>query len=352
MFKDMRKEWIIALIGTMTALIIAVGGVWFFAQDSQVQAAGLIHAATSEGQMTVAQEFAPASQRLDQTAQTNHPVSLQNQASPRRDVASNRGKQVKSQGHRARGGRRSQIDHDALLADALGITVETLETARENAKDAALQQAVAEGLITQEQADRMQGREGNGSRGKRGFGPRGKFGSQDAQIDHQALLADALGISVAQLEAAQQTARDAAIQQALDEGLITQEQVDMKAAHEALKAYIDQETMMAEALGISVADLQTARKEDRSLRTLINELGFDRETLQANMKAAYETAIQQAITDGVITQAQADQILEGKGQGFRSKRGNRDGSGMQGRPGRRGQGGEGQNNNTTPANDA
>ena len=81
---------------------------------------------------------------------------------------------------------------------------------------------------------------------------------------------------------------------------------------------------MAKALGISVEELQAAHAEGKSLPTLIEELGLDRETVRANMETAKQEAIQQAVADGVITQEQADQILSGEGRGKRGPRG-RDG---------------------------
>src|SRR5687767_12844048 len=44
---------------------------------------------------------------------------------------------------------------DTYLADALGITVAELETAREEARTAAIEQAVEDGLLTREQADEL-----------------------------------------------------------------------------------------------------------------------------------------------------------------------------------------------------
>lgn len=165
-----------------------------------------------------------------------------------------------------RGGFGGLIDHEALLADALGISVEDLQAAQQQAYEAAVQQALDEGLITQAQADRLLQRTGFGQRGS-GF--HGWFGGD---IDYQALLAEALGISVEDLQAAQEQAQEAAIQQALDEGLITQEEADLMQAFEQLKSYLDE---------------------------------------------ARTTAIAQAVADGVITQEQADQILSNEGRGFR-----------------------------------
>jgi hypothetical protein len=155
--------------------------------------------------------------------------------------------------------------------------------------------------------------------GRSGFGEgpffgHGQFGST---IDHEALLAEALGITVDELEAAQEQAHAAAIQQALDQGLITQEQADWMSSRMKLRDYLDRDALTAQALGITVEELQQARTDGKPLAVLIYELQLDPATVRINMQSAYEAAIQQAVTDGVITQEQADQILAGRGFGGR-----------------------------------
>lgn len=166
--------------------------------------------------------------------------------------------------------------------------------------------------------------------GEPGFGGRGgpRFG---ADIDYDALLADALGISVEELQAARAKADEAAMQLAIEKGYITEEQAELMQARKALMAYIDQEALTAQALGISVEELQTAREEGKSMPALIEELGLDETQVREAMQAAYEEAVQQAVADGVITQEQADLILsEGFGpHGF----GDFGGRGERGGPG-------------------
>ena len=151
------------------------------------------------------------------------------------------------------------------LAAALGIDVETLEAAQQTATEQALAQAVEKGLITQAQADRMLERE---------LGRGGKFGAHLLEIngiDYDALLADALNISVDELNAAREEAFNTRLQQAVDDGALTQEQADLILGQRAL---------------------------------------FDNEGFQTSMQSAFTEAVQQAVTDGVITQAQADAILQ------------------------------------------
>jgi hypothetical protein len=133
------------------------------------------------------------------------------------------------------------------------------------------------------------------------------------ELDYDSFLADALGITVTELQDAYSAAQSAMIEEALAQGLITEEQVEQMEARRALMEYIDQEALMAEALGISVEDLQEAREADKSLATLFDELELEPEVVREAMQAAYEQAVQEAVSAGVITQDQADQILEGEG---------------------------------------
>ncbi|HLF37997.1 MAG TPA: hypothetical protein VI520_08695 [Anaerolineales bacterium] len=129
-------------------------------------------------------------------------------------------------------------------------------------------------------------------------------------VDMQALLAEALGIEVEELEAAQQAANEAAIQQLLDQGQLSEEQADLASAANRLKSYLDREAFVAEALGISVPDLKAAVAEGQTLSDLLDEQGLDSATYRENLAAAEETAIAQAVEDGVITQEQADQLQD------------------------------------------
>lgn len=229
---------------------------------------------------------------------------------------------------------------DEFLAEALGISVEELQAAQAEVHAAVIEQALEDGLITEEQAQQFL--EGNFAfRGRKfGFGGRGGFHGFAQDIDREALLADALGISVAELQAAQEEARAAALAQMVENGYLTQEQADLVAAHQALKEYIDQEALLAEALGISVADLQAAREEGTSLPALIEELGLTFAEVAEAQRAAHEAAVQEAVGEGVISQAQADQILSRGfgGHGFGHPGGRR---GFGGPGGGRGFGGPG-----------
>lgn len=174
------------------------------------------------------------------------------------------------------GDKAMQIDQQALLAEALGISEDELQTAQQEAFDAALAQAVEQELITQEQADAL--KERADQRGVPGFGKMGNFGGIGGEIDQAALLAEALDITVDELKAAQETAVANGLKQAVEDGNLTQEQADMMQARMALREYLDE-----------------------------------------RMQGAYEDAVQAALADGAITQAQADQLLSQEqmfGRGF------------------------------------
>lgn len=156
---------------------------------------------------------------------------------------------------------------DSYLAEALGITEDELAEAKQKAWEAGIQQALNEGLITQAQAEALKDKGG-----MRDFGMLGRWVRSKSDIDSDALLAEALGITVERLQEAQGAAADARLAQAVEEGRITQEQVDMMKARQALQQYFE-------------------------------EKGF------------LKSAIDQAVKDGVITQEQADTILSQSGRG-------------------------------------
>lgn len=168
--------------------------------------------------------------------------------------------------------------------------------------------------------------------GLRGFGHWGGFGRDD-DGNWLAYLAEALGITVDELEDAQQRAYEAAVADAVTAGELTQEQADAILARHALKSYLDRQAILASALGMSVDELEAALTAGQSLTDLMVEQGIDTATLQANAQAAYEAAVQQAVTDGVLTQAQADEILS-SGEFGLFGRGGRDGHSHGGRGGR------------------
>jgi ribosomal protein S20 len=166
---------------------------------------------------------------------------------------------------------------DQQLADALGITLDQLQAAYTTADTNALNEAVSQGLITQDQADQIQAN---------GKFP-GHFNRFGQAIDYNALLADALGISTDQLQSARTQALSSSLDSAVQAGTITQDQADM--------------IMARNALG--------------------NDANF-----QSSLQTAYQDALNQAVSNGVITQSQADLLASNSpnifaGHGFGGGRG-------------------------------
>ncbi|MGB9586454.1 MAG: hypothetical protein ACPL3P_00595 [Anaerolineales bacterium] len=162
------------------------------------------------------------------------------------------------------------VQGNEALAQALGISTSELETAQQKAKEAALAQAVEKGLITQAQADQLKN---NGFAFP--FGGRWAEWLNQNGIDFNALLADALGISTDELQFARQKAMNIEIDQAVANGRLTQEQADLMKARQALA---------------NNSDFISA------------------------MKTAFQNAVQAAVKGGVITQAQADALLNNLNQ--------------------------------------
>ena len=158
------------------------------------------------------------------------------------------------------GGRGSLSESDQALADALGIELTELEAAEEVARLAMIDQALADGLITEDQATQLKELGGGFGRGISGY-------------DRDEYLADALGITVEELEAAELAALQANLAAAVEAGTITQEEADLMLARKAAQNYLDTDA------------------------------------LSATVRAAYEDALNAAVAAGDITQAQADALL-------------------------------------------
>ncbi len=289
-----KKKSIGILLAIMAIMVLAVGATVAFAQDGDFPF-------RSDGALQFGSEFGP-----------------------------------QFHGCGGRGGFGGQIDHQALMAEALGISVETLKEAQAAVKEIVLDEAVAAGLLTQDQADAILEGDHPGPMGHPGKGPRGVFGNE-LDVDPQALLADELGISVETLQEAQEAAKEAGLAQAVEEGWITEDEADLIKARQALQDYIDKEALMAEALGITVEELEAAKEAGTPMHELIEELGLDRDTIHENMEAAMDAARDAAVAAGVITQEQADQLGEfdhkgprghGPGRGFGGRGGFPGGSGF------------------------
>jgi len=179
---------------------------------------------------------------------------------------------------------------------------------------------------------RERGTFGAGGPGRPGAGRPDKMGPGP-----DTFLADALDITTDKLAAAMETARLAGVQQALDKGLITQEQADAMRSRQGpggpgghflpKDTGIDKDALLAQALGVTTETLKQAHStawdarlaqdvKDGKITQEQADLMKARAALHKYMeqKDFYGSVVAQAVKDGVITQAQADAILaESKG---------------------------------------
>ena len=165
---------------------------------------------------------------------------------------------------------------------------------------------------------------GMGGRFDARFGGRGgmeMWGDRGPLAQGGELLANALGITAEELDQAQQTAYTAALTQAVEDGFITEAQVEKwgdqpQAGLYVLREWYDADAanaFLAEALGISVDELQAAR--DNIIPAGV-EAGLiaeeDAKLMQAGqliaetMQNAKDEAVAQAVEQGLLTQEQAD----------------------------------------------
>jgi hypothetical protein len=119
-------------------------------------------------------------------------------------------------------------------------------------------------------------------------------------------LAQKLGVTVEKLQQAMNDARTDAAKEGVKQGILTQAEADRMAGG-AVGSTIAQAGLnaAAKALGMSSADLTTALKS-KTLLALAQEKKVDVAALRTAMADAQKAAIDQAVKDGKLTQAQAD----------------------------------------------
>ncbi len=147
----------------------------------------------------------------------------------------------------------------------------------------------------------------------------------------QALKAE---LTPEEFRAKMQAAFESALEAAVADGVITQEQADAMLERRALQAFGRQgkgkgshgymgetdgvlkaymQPALAEALGVSVEELQAWHEDPAfNLRDYAEEQGWTVEELQALMQEAFQNAVQQALEDGSITPEQAERMLDHK----------------------------------------
>ena len=169
-------------------------------------------------------------------------------------------------------------------------------------------------------------------------------------------IAEAQGVEMADITAALQAQFDQAVQDALADGAITEEQAERlqnrpapffgkgqgrghggvgRELAETMQEYIDKDAIQAataSALGITVEELEAAHSAGTRLPELAQEQGVDVADVQAAQQAVFEDAVAEAVADGAITQEQADELLSrpfstqcGRGHGRGGQHGGRPG---------------------------
>ncbi len=66
---------------------------------------------------------------------------------------------------------------------------------------------------------------------------------------------------------------------------------------------------LANALGLTTDELYAELNSGKTLAALAEEKGLDRATLVAELESAHQAGLAQAVTDGILTQEQADAML-------------------------------------------
>lgn len=137
------------------------------------------------------------------------------------------------------------------IAEILGISVEEYDAAVEEARGQVVDEALAEGWLTEDQAERMQERfdNGVGARGMRGMGFMGRGAT----------------------------------------------------------SLID---VAAEKMGMSVQDLRAELQDGKSIADVAGEKGVDTQDIIDTYLAELETSLADAVAEGKITQKQADWQLQ------------------------------------------
>jgi len=149
------------------------------------------------------------------------------------------------------------------VAGILGISVEKYDAALDQAREQVLDKAVEEGNLTQDQADRIR------ERAAEGFGPGMMGGGMGRGMMGRGLGQGMMGDS--------------------EDSLIA---------------------VAADKLGMTVDELQTQLKDGKTVADLAKEKGVDVQIIVDAFMAARQETLSQAVTDGKITQEQADQMLE------------------------------------------
>jgi hypothetical protein len=214
--------------------------------------------------------------------------------------------------------------------------------------------------ITPEQAQAYQEQMGEALAGALGMSAE-ELQAAIAEGQTPCQIVEAQGLDPAEVWAATEDARQDLLQQAVEDGLLTQNQADwigqrmsdhdmsqwcdadgppgflgsmrgrrpfgpMGVDSEQAQAYREQtHAAVAEALGLSVEELDAAIAEGQTLAEIAEAQGVDlqavHDTMAADRQEMMRQAIEQAVEDGQMDREQADWLLQGLEQGWMGGRG-------------------------------
>lgn len=144
----------------------------------------------------------------------------------------------------------------------------------------------------------------------------------DGYIGEEALLANALGLAEDELDDVYQKAFELALAQAVTDGDLTQAQADELLADEhgylMLEEFADDDQMnqfLAQAVGMNQADfdaaldgaIQKAADDGLITQAQANDMLLEK-LIEERVEAAYKEALDEGASLGLITQSQADQM--------------------------------------------
>lgn len=123
------------------------------------------------------------------------------------------------------------------------------------------------------------------------------------------VLAQKLGTTVEKLQQAMQDARKDAAAEGVKQGILTQTQADRMMGNLAGATIVNAGLeAAAKTLGMTTTELTTALRSRKTLLDLAREKNVDAMKLRTAIADAEKAAIDQAVKDGKLTQAQADKL--------------------------------------------
>lgn len=184
---------------------------------------------------------------------------------------------------------------ERLLAEALDISRDKLNTARREAHSKILSHHLDDSLIAPKPAHQQVD--------ERRLPAHPNPAQSADEAAFLAFLAEALGITLNALQQARESALETALTSALEEGSLTEAQMRDRLMRYRAHAVLDPTSLLSEALDSTMEEL-----EDRSLSDWIRHRHLTWRALTARLTAAREDALAQAVADGVLLPDEAQRL--------------------------------------------